>query len=58
MAMNPKIKIIGRYGEYRIGELISPPGSLRKYLLDLKVAELCEPKPAAKRGPGRPRKNS
>ena len=57
--MNPKIKIIGRYGEYRIGEVIAPPGSLRKYLLDLKVAELCEPvKPIAKRGPGRPRKNS
>lgn len=38
--MNPKIKIIGRYGEYRIGEIIRPPGSLRKIMIDLKVAEL------------------
>ena len=64
--MNQKLKIIGRYSDYRIGEIISPPGSLQKYLLDLKVAELVKEIPTttatpdivipAKRGRGRPRK--
>lgn len=40
--MNPKVRIIGKYGEYRVGELIAPPGSLRKFLIDLKVAELVD----------------
>jgi hypothetical protein len=46
--MRPKIRFIGKYGEYRVGEIISPPGSLRKYLLDLRVAEIVEEKPPPK----------
>ena len=37
--MNPKIRFIGRYGDYRIGEVIAPPASLRKLLLDRKLVE-------------------
>ena len=37
--MNPKIRFIGKYGDYRIGEVISPPASLRKLLLDRKLVE-------------------
>ena len=43
--MLPKIRMIGKWGEYRVGEVIAPPGSLRKVLFDLKVAEFVE-KPA------------
>ena len=38
--MNPKIRFIGRYGDYRIGEVIAPPASLRKLLLDRKLVEI------------------
>jgi len=39
-AVNPRIRLIGRYGDYRIGEILSPPASLRKMLFDLKLAVL------------------
>ena len=63
--MKQKIRIIGRWSDYRIGEILSPPGSLRTFLLNLKVAELVNDQqpevptvPAiVKRGRGRPRKN-
>ena len=66
--MNPKIKIIRRWGEYRVGEILAPPASLRKYLFDREVAEYVQEQtpPASvvsalaalvKRGRGRPRKN-
>ena len=38
--MNQKIRFIGRYGDYRIGEVIAPPASLRKLLLDRKLVEI------------------
>ena len=42
--MNPKIRFIGRYGDYRIGEVIAPPASLRKLLLDRKLVEMVNEK--------------
>jgi hypothetical protein len=36
--MNPKIRLIGRYGDYRVGAILTPPASLRKILFDRKVA--------------------
>lgn len=40
--MNPKIRFIGRYGNYRVGEIIAPTASLRKILMDRKLVEPVE----------------
>lgn len=44
--MNPKIRLIGRYGDYRMGQILNPPASLRKILFDRKLAVFHEEQPA------------
>jgi len=63
MPVMPKLRIIGRFMDLRIGEIISPGGGLRKILLDRGAAEFVEPAPKTgsappKRKRGRPRKNA
>lgn len=41
--MNPRIRIIGKYGAYRIGDILSPGAMLRGHLLGL----MCNGKPVA-----------
>ena len=40
--MMPKIRMIGRYGSFRVGQIINPPASLRKILFDRKLAEFVD----------------
>ncbi len=46
--MTPRIRIIGKYGNYRMGEILRPPSATQRNLLvrTLKVAELVEEAPA------------
>ena len=45
--MNPAIRMVGRWGSYRVGEILRPTAGLRKVLFSLKVAVAHEDKPAA-----------
>lgn len=37
-----KIRMIGRYGTFRVGDIIAAPASLRKLLIDRRLAETVE----------------
>ncbi len=51
---NPKVRFIGRYGTYRVGDVIAPPAGLRKVLLNLGRAVMVEP--VSPKSTPRPRK--
>lgn len=51
MPLMPAIRIIGRWGDYRVGSIIRPSAMLRKHMLSLKVAELADESPSYRKQP-------